>query len=326
MSDHIPSPSGDPLALPAQPQRSYAEGLTAVNTRSVSLPLGFSGPTELFNHSLVPILDLANHSSNPTIPRPRQIPAPLAAIHPCPAQPSTSGPSRMADGRVGHLIPGRIAYSLVAPSEGFERGKELRFEYHGLCNTELWAEYGFAESPHPSESPNDGSAELPPRHPPEEVKTLRRVPPDAVAAGSWTTAPHSGVSVAHLVESRWTFHAEKEQTLRTIGCWDRWSLHPCPTYEASHGLMMALRVKHLTEEEIGKGKLAAIGRYTVDYVSEDNERKVKETLREMCNELVSEVEEYLADSAQGDQAGMEMVEVLWWEQEDVARGCLEAYR
>jgi hypothetical protein len=47
------------------------------------------------------------------------------------------------------------AYSLVAPSEGFERGKELRFEYHGLCNTELWAEYGFAESPHPSESPND---------------------------------------------------------------------------------------------------------------------------------------------------------------------------
>jgi uncharacterized protein (UPF0254 family) len=41
--------------------------------------------------------------------------------------------------------------------------------------------------------------------------------------------------------------------------------------------MMALRVKHLTEEEIGKGKLAAIGRYTVDYVSEDNERKVKET-------------------------------------------------
>lgn len=246
----------------------------AVNTRSVSVPLGYAGPTELYNHTLVPVLDLVNHSSSPTIPRPQQR-----------LNTSVSQARSRQQTANAHLVPGRIAFALVAPEEGFEKGNELLFQYHPLSNTELWADYGFAET-YPS--------------------------------GPVPWGKYSALIVDHLIDEMCQADAEQKEALERIGCWRHNTLHPYPQYEASHCLMMTLRVLHLTETE--RAKLGAIGKATVTYISEENEAKVIYSLRTICQKILEEVKH----RKKGEQADS-MVEALWAEQEFIALGCLQAY-
>lgn len=248
--------------------------LTAVNTRTVSIPLGYFGPTELYNHTLVPVLDMVNHSSSPSILRPRHIPS-LSSKSPRPARPG----ARTA---TPHLIPGRIAFALVAPPEGIAEGAEVTFQYHSQCNLDLWAEYGFAEV----------------------TDTIEKF------------GKYSAADVGYLVDELWVPDEEKQAALEKIACWNENTLHPYPEYEASHGLLMTLRVLHLGESE--RNKLAPIAKALTTFVSEENEAKLRATLRNICRRCLEEAE----TRVKGDDA---MVEALWQEQEDVARGCLEVY-
>lgn len=239
----------------------------------MSVPLGYAGPTELYNHSLVPMLDLVNHSSSPTIPRPEQRPNTISAK----ARPQAANV---------HLVPGKIAFALLAPEEGFKAGEELLFQYHPTNNTELWAEYGFAET-YPS--------------------------------GPEKWGKYSALVVDHLVDEMWQADSEQQSALEKIGCWRHNTLHPYPVYEASHCLLMTLRVMHLTETE--RTKLDAIGKATITYISEDNEEMVRESLRTMCTKALEETEQRY----RGGKCDS-MVDALWAEQQDIARGCLEVYR
>jgi hypothetical protein len=244
-----------------------------VNTRSVSVPLGYAGPTELYNHTLVPVLDLVNHSSSPSIPRPQQRLSSSVKLH-----------HRLQTANV-HLVPGKIAFALIAPDEGFEEGKELLFQYHPTNNTELWAEYGFAE---------------------------------VFSSGPEKWGRYSALVVNHVVDEMWQADAKQKSALEKIGCWRHNTLHPYPEYEASHSLMMTLRVLHLTSSE--RAKLEAIGKATLTYISEENEKKVFESLRTICDKMVAEVE----DRDVGAESDA-MVKCLWAEQEDIARGCLRTF-
>ena len=101
---------------------------TVVNTRTVSLPLDVPSPSDLYNHTLVPILDFANHSSAPdrTAHKSRQITIP----------------------RVRYLMtPDKMGSKLIAPpSRRFAEGEEVLFEYGRHSNDLFLAEYGFIGS------------------------------------------------------------------------------------------------------------------------------------------------------------------------------------
>lgn len=101
-----------------------------VNTRTVSVPLDLPGPSSLQNHTLVPVLDMINHSSNPleTIPKPIQFSA------------GPGGPSR---GHQPHLVPGKIGFRLISPERGLKKDEEIKFEYGPHSTETLFTEYGF---------------------------------------------------------------------------------------------------------------------------------------------------------------------------------------
>ena len=74
---------------------------------------------------MVPILDVANHSSLPEsiIPRPRQVPFI----------------------KKGPFIPGRTGFKLLSPDQGMVAGEQVLFQYGTHSNDLLFAEYGFIE-------------------------------------------------------------------------------------------------------------------------------------------------------------------------------------
>ncbi|WVR05501.1 hypothetical protein IAU60_002519 [Kwoniella sp. DSM 27419] len=153
-----------------------------VNTRSISIPLGLPGPSERMNHTLVPIMDFINHSSDPDVitSRVKQLPTaskrrssshaqvdtqdgngstaqPLASrpgangAKRVVSPPSSTGPGstsahllRQAD---KHMIPGKIDLCLVCPDRGLAEGEEVLFEYGAHGSSTLFVEYGFCESP-----------------------------------------------------------------------------------------------------------------------------------------------------------------------------------
>lgn len=107
----------------------------SVNTRTVSVPLDLAGPSSLQNHTLVPILDLINHSSKDT----EKIPTPIQYPTNSPSGPGST-PSR---GQQPHLIPGKIGFRLIAPERGLSKDEEIKFEYGGHSSEMLFTEYGF---------------------------------------------------------------------------------------------------------------------------------------------------------------------------------------
>ncbi|WVF71829.1 hypothetical protein IAT40_006638 [Kwoniella sp. CBS 6097] len=164
-------------------QEAFLWAWLNVNTRSISIPLGLGEPSERMNHTLVPVMDFINHSSDPNIitPRVKQLPTASKArriSQPNPnssmnGAPSASGNStnpispitltsatiqvststnantnahalRKAD---KHLIPGKIDLRLLCPERGLEEDEEVFFEYGGHPSSTLFAEYGFCEVP-----------------------------------------------------------------------------------------------------------------------------------------------------------------------------------
>lgn len=140
-----------------------------MNTRSVSIPLGFQNTTNnTQNHTMVPILDMLNHSSDAdrVIASPRQVPSAPSPPSANASQPTSAGangttgmrtgptnprsaptlPNRIVNGNSGAaLVPGKIGLKLVAPSRGTKDGEEVMFTYGPHCSATLFAEYGFSE-------------------------------------------------------------------------------------------------------------------------------------------------------------------------------------
>ncbi|EIW66384.1 hypothetical protein TREMEDRAFT_65667 [Tremella mesenterica DSM 1558] len=131
-----------------------------VNTRSVTLALGLPEyPPDVYNHTLVPLLDLLNHSSHPSVGLPHWIPT--ASSLPRVRTKNPSGPTPPALKNDGHstfaskpysgsteehLIPGKISMCLKSGKD-MEEGVEVSFEYGGHGSEVLMAEYGFVEGP-----------------------------------------------------------------------------------------------------------------------------------------------------------------------------------
>ncbi|WVQ99075.1 hypothetical protein IAU59_006207 [Kwoniella sp. CBS 9459] len=155
-----------------------------VNTRSISIPLGLGEPSERMNHTLVPIMDFINHSSDPKIITPRVQQLPTASRARRISQPNyiTNGTTNASIPSTGntrmvspitptsatatttqtntnsanahslrkadkHLIPGKIDFRLVCPERGLDEDEEVFFEYGGHPSSTLFAEYGFCEVP-----------------------------------------------------------------------------------------------------------------------------------------------------------------------------------
>ena len=154
--------------------------LYPVNTRTVSIPLDLPGPSSLNNHTLVPILDMLNHSSKPEeiIPKPIQFPSSPSA---------PPGPSMHRRGVQPHLVPGKIGFRLIAPDRGLEKDEEVKFEYGAHSSETLFTEYGFVPEPRD---------------------------------GKWLDQPNGEVDVNDLVEKMFPIRSEKVKTaLQEIGCW-----------------------------------------------------------------------------------------------------------
>ncbi|GFZ45944.1 hypothetical protein JCM24511_03677 [Saitozyma sp. JCM 24511] len=266
-----------------------------VNTRTVSIPLGLPLPNEDNNHTLVPLLDMINHSSSPSqhIPRPIQIPSSSSATYhsyakallsrPAPNGvshgPSSNGvpPGRRHGMGVGpgagraaalHLVPGRIGFRLIAPDRGLRADEEVTFEYGSHANATLFSEYGFIESPHvyATDSPGRGNS------------------PGALSMG-WVGLPHGEVDVGWVVDLLWSEHGseEKLEVLEAISCWGRNTLHsqPSPPHP-SYSLLMTLRLLHLPASS---PKLQPIRDGLISYVSPENEAAAIKSLAERaCSE------------------------------------------
>ncbi|WVQ75496.1 hypothetical protein IAR50_005121 [Cryptococcus sp. DSM 104548] len=260
-----------------------------INTRSISIPLGLPGPTERMNHTLVPILDMINHSSDPSITAPRVKQLPASA--PIPASSSTRGgkkthkPTPSGDysghgtgySRNGlHLVPGKIDLKLIAPERRMAEGEEILFEYGGHNNATLLAEYGFLEEP-------DGGDEQ-----------------------KWSTLKYGELDVGWIVDEMWKEKVgsveedeedeqgdEKRKALEAIGCWGVNIIHaqPSPPHP-SHSLLMTLRVFHLPKSS---PKLTGIQQGYSTYVSPSNELAVMSSLEHICNRVVQEAEKGLKD-------------------------------
>nr|XP_019042616.1 hypothetical protein I302_09225 [Kwoniella bestiolae CBS 10118]OCF21546.1 hypothetical protein I302_09225 [Kwoniella bestiolae CBS 10118] len=283
-----------------------------VNTRSISIPLGLPGPSERNNHTLVPIMDFINHSSNESIitPRVRQLPTPSSSrirkpsmttttsngTGPLPSPPLTSKTNGQSNG-VGSikqnavLLPNKIDFQLNCPDRGLEENEEVFFEYGGHSSSTLFAEYGFCEVP-----TTDGVQD------------------------SWLDMKYGEVDLTSYIDELWKEQdqedrEEKKQVLEDIGCWGGNTLHsqPSPSHP-SHSLLMTLRLIHLPASS---PKLPNISKGLVTYVSPQNETSTLLTLEGICKKVIKEAkrrEKVLAkmikDVSQGGSEDVEKAGVL----------------
>ncbi|OCF32077.1 hypothetical protein I316_06233 [Kwoniella heveanensis BCC8398] len=243
-----------------------------VNTRSISIPLGLGEPSERMNHTLVPIMDFINHSSDPKIitPRVRQLPTASRARRFNGGSSSSSTGTANANASANahslrkadkHLIPGKIDFRLVCPERGLAEEEEVFFEYGGHPSSTLFAEYGFCEVPK------------------DENEDVRR----------WLGMRYGEVDVSWLVDELWSSLDEdeaagKKEVLEAIGCWGGNTLHaqPSPAHP-SHSLLMTLRVLHTPRSS---PKLPNIARGLISYVSPQVEDRTLETLEGICKRTV----------------------------------------
>ena len=186
----------------------------------------------MYNHTVVPLLDMINHSSQSPSINPTHV--------------STAGASvlRRPGQREGwHTVPGKVAFRLIAPPGGMKAGEQITFEYGNHSSTTLMSEYGFVEAPIP---PNPNGL---PRRTSEEVAEgsdtgtrrkgqagpfkKRKVATsetngggslDALRASTrgWLDAPYAEVDFGPYIDERWEKVSErtaKEEVLKAIGCW-----------------------------------------------------------------------------------------------------------
>ncbi|WWC69104.1 uncharacterized protein I206_103040 [Kwoniella pini CBS 10737] len=252
-----------------------------VNTRSISIPLGLPSPSERNNHTLVPIMDFINHSSNEKIvtPRVKQVPTASSRIRklsmstksngsksdialPSPPLTTNNGNTTMGLRKADqHLLPNKIDFKLVCQDNGLKKDEEVFFEYGGHSSSTLFAEYGFCEIPVVPEE--DG----------------------------WLNMKYGEVDLTHYVSELWENQneedkEEKKQVLEDIGCWGGNTIHcqPSPVHP-SHSLLMTLRLIHLPSNS---PKLTNISRGLVTYVSPANENSTMMTLESILKKVIKD--------------------------------------
>nr|XP_018263476.1 uncharacterized protein I303_03345 [Kwoniella dejecticola CBS 10117]OBR85634.1 hypothetical protein I303_03345 [Kwoniella dejecticola CBS 10117] len=260
-----------------------------VNTRSISIPLGLPAPSERNNHTLVPIMDFINHSSNEKLitPRVKQLPTPSARMRKqsasstaksngldkdiaLPSPPltssaksngSTNGTNSMGLRKADqHLLPNKIDFKLVCQEGGLRKDEEVFFEYGGHSSSTLFAEYGFCEIPTKSKN-------------------------------GWLSMKYGEVDLTPYINELWEEQDEDDQeekkaVLQDIGCWGGNTIHcqPSPVHP-SHSLLMTLRLIHLPSNS---PKLTNISRGLVTYLSPANETSVMMTLENMLKRVIKD--------------------------------------
>ncbi|KAL7422560.1 hypothetical protein Q5752_003208 [Cryptotrichosporon argae] len=290
-----------------------------VNTRTVSIALGLAGDTALYNHTFVPLLDMINHSSSPSLRLgdPVQVASGPARASTGPTYarahlgPGPNGPARTGmlgrHGRTPTPTPpaaaGKIDFRMSAPARGLERGKQVHFAYGPHASSVLFAEYGFHE--YAPDASTDGA--------------------DADAGGE--------IDVGEHVRRLWAEHGtdDKREALEAIACWGHDTLHLRPEPHAAYALVMTLRVLFLDSADADK--LASVRRGLVSYVSPANEARARAALNDLCEETVREADAGLArvrrwvDDLDGDhavQGAVRLVRGLWTERRDVASAVLKS--
>lgn len=323
-------------------------GWLNVNTRTVSIPLGLPEyPPEVYNHTLVPLLDMINHSSQSISNNPTHVPTAGASV--------LRRPGQRAE---WHVVPGKVAFRLTAPSGGLKAGEEVTFEYGSHSSATLLSEYGFVEAPRgslPDDQPStlleeaiveedESGKRRKGKAGPSKKRKVDTSQPDgqgilngfSVSSRGWVDAKYAEVDFGPYVDKRWekvSTRTAKEEVLKAIGCWRKNTIHAQPAPIApSHTLLMTLRVFHLTASQAGK--LDAIKRGAVTYVSPENEGLVRSTLIELCKEVVAESKAALRrlmklsdapDGARGDpdrERAVGMVSMLWEEQLELCKALL----
>lgn len=186
-----------------------------VNTRTVSIPLDLPSPSDTHNHTLVPILDMINHSSSPSVSRPMQIALSGGIPQKRSYSSALSGSSSPSTASPSGGVPGKIGFRLMAPPGGLREGEEVTFEYGPHCNGTLFAEYGFLLRPKKRKAPSEATDMSN-----GFAKTKAKDEEEEPSENPWLNTKHGEVDIEHLVndlteeiENR----AEKLQLVEDMG-------------------------------------------------------------------------------------------------------------
>lgn len=312
-------PGGDTSARKLS-EEDYMWGWLSINSRCLHLPLGLRPHGD--NLTLAPLLDMANHTSIPTLE--------------CSVKQATGG-----------------GLTLKAPSrklkpQGLEAGEEVFITYGAHSEGTLLTEYGFLLAPHPH--------------------SLART-----AGGAWQGSKYAEVNldaeITALLEAQCEVGKRKVELLQERGYWLDYTLHALPQPAPSHRLIPALRLLHISDispassvpqklktyplrstpqlaAELRPDELALktwedtlIG--LAEMVDEENERKARATLRELCADVQKQRKQALealpapplappdgdADawvSAAHIRSAHRMIESLLWEEHQVAQSVCAA--
>ncbi|OCF71488.1 hypothetical protein I204_07546 [Kwoniella mangroviensis CBS 8886] len=258
-----------------------------VNTRSISIPLGLPGPSERNNHTLVPLMDFINHSSNESLitPKVKQLPTPSSSrtrkpsvttktsTNGLPSPPLPSKTNGHTDANIGLrnnavLLPNKIDFQLSCPDRGLDANDEVLFEYGGHSSSTLFAEYGFCEN----------------------LSLVDGVNADE-QTNSWLDMKYGEVDLTSYINELWDQQdqedkEEKRQVLEDIGCWGGNTLHAQPSpCHPSHSLLMTIRLLHLPTSS---PKLSNISKGLITYISPQNETSTLLTLEGICKSVIKE--------------------------------------
>ncbi|KAJ9102516.1 hypothetical protein QFC21_002916 [Naganishia friedmannii] len=304
------------LDMPPIPNTAYADrSVTGGRTRT-------EPDSEQQNHAMAPLLDLANHShlhmengyseADADASRRPQ----LCAVHLVEESATTSSKS----GIKSDAPPGwrKRTFEVSAPKNaGIKKGDEIVFAYGPHSDETLFAEYGFV----PLEGEN----------------------------------PWNEVVVDDLINAAWqkretrTMVALKSEVLEMNGYLDEYTMHAYPSPpHPSYRLLTALRLMYIqvpeaalqkyidnpTNKEVHPALQAFLELLmgALDKISDDNEKAVRDCIRNVCLEALERIEQKLTalqllhqPRTFGDVAdAIRMVERLWVDNQSIFHGVMQS--
>lgn len=293
------------FVLPPPPPptlRQYTHAWLSINSRSVYFNLAL--PSHNDNFTLVPLLDMANHTSD--------------AGRICQVLPTNSVGNAILPRGVGAAAAGPSSgLEMRAPPDGLAAGDEVLIQYGARDDATLLVEYGF----HLSTRFINESAEW-------QGNPYAAVKLDPYIMAHLDVNPHRTLI---------------QETLRQHHFWEDWTIHPEPGSTGAHAswsTQCALRlvVALSSDENSDVDGILRRWRLTVDgalpYISAENESAVEELLRVFCQRVVEDGQRRLdkfrsdmADVDEGDDADWRfsrlLVVSLLQSQVEIARRVVE---